>query len=310
MNQKKQINEILEKDYKITQNVNSNETSNNLKKYLYENIINNKEELKVKIVSDIHIDHWDSDYISYYPYGEVKNNPLNLLEKGGILIVAGDISDDINMSIDFLDKISNNFEKILFVDGNHEHCSKYPYLYDLNFINNKVMQKNNEKLIYLPNNDYIINNTVFIGYCGWWDYNNSDIKAIEKNHNYFDNWFNNFKIKENKLFIDNVIEKAEEEYNLLKSKINQYENDENIENIIIVTHTVPIIKFCDELKTDTEMNTKYKELIKSKKINYWLFGHTHHNFNEEIEGIRYICNPRGRPNDFNREFYNEINITL
>ena len=107
--------------------------------------LKNSETLKFKIVSDLHIDHWDSDYISSHPHGEVKNIPLNLEEKGGILIVAGDVSDDINMSIDFLDRISENFEKILFVDGNHEHCTQYPYLYDFNTINQKVKEKNNKK---------------------------------------------------------------------------------------------------------------------------------------------------------------------
>ena len=71
----------------------------------------------------------------------------------------------ILIEIDFLDRISENFEKFYLLN---------PYLYDYNTVNHRVKLKNNEKLIYLPNNDRIINNTVFLGYCGWWDYNNSE----------------------------------------------------------------------------------------------------------------------------------------
>ena len=44
--------------------------------------------------------------------------------------------------------------------------------FDINFIHKKVNQLNNDKIIYLPNNEYIINDKVFIGYNGWWNYDN------------------------------------------------------------------------------------------------------------------------------------------
>ena len=50
--------------------------------------------------------------------------------------------------------------------------------------------------------------------------------------------------------------------------------------------------------------------IKSKKIKYWLFGHTHYDINDKINDIKYICNPRGRPDDFNRENYNLKSFTI
>jgi metallophosphoesterase superfamily enzyme len=47
-------------------------------------------------------------------------------DKSKILIVAGDICDDLNDSINYLDHISQYYDKVLYVDGNHEHISQYP----------------------------------------------------------------------------------------------------------------------------------------------------------------------------------------
>ena len=44
------------------------------------------------------------------------------------------------------------------------------------------------------------------------------------------------------------------------------------------------------------------------KIKKWIFGHTHQSHNTSNDGIQYICNPRGRPDDFNRLEYKPITI--
>ena len=129
---------------------------------------------------------------------------MNLKNNSKYLIVAGDISDRLNTSLNYLDQISDYYEKILFVDGNHEHVNIYPKLYSIKYINNLV--EFNNKLVYLANKPYIINQTVFIGCCGWWDYNNSDKTSIEKCSNYFDEWIPHFTKNDNDNFVNNVIE--------------------------------------------------------------------------------------------------------
>ena len=127
--------------------------------------------ISIDLISDLHIDQWSTNHIMKHPYGEVKDKPFNLIKKSDILIIAGDISDDLDLSIKYINDISKYYEKILFVDGNHEHVNAYPNLYELNYIDNKIKLLKNDKIIYLPDNEYIINDKVFIGYCGWWDYN-------------------------------------------------------------------------------------------------------------------------------------------
>ena len=78
--------------------------------------------------------------------GEVLDYPRFFKKtKDRILIFAGDIGDDIDLSLKYLDGISKNYERILFVDGNHEHVSRYPYLLSCEEIKEKIDKLNNEK---------------------------------------------------------------------------------------------------------------------------------------------------------------------
>lgn len=262
-------------------------------------------QLKIDVVSDLHIDQWSYKYTNKYPCGIVKNIPFKLENiNSKYLIVAGDISDNIYYSIEYLNILSKYYHKILFVDGNHEHVHKYPELYSVDEINKLI---NNPNIIYLSKNTYKIKETLFIGCCGWWDYNNQNSESIKNCLDYFDNWINHFSRKDNLEFINNVINRSKQEFEYLDELLNKYENDNEIENIIIVTHTIPDIKYSENKSksdsSDSQYNTKFKHLFKYKKLKKWIFGHTHEQWDGRINGVDILCNPRGRPEDFNRETY-------
>lgn len=260
------------------------------------------------VVSDLHIDHWDLNLYVKYPHGERKNFPFPLEKNKGILIIAGDISDDLDLSIEFLNKISNFYEKILYIDGNHEHINKYPKLYTTEEIDSKI--KNN-KINYLRKNHFLHEKTVFLGVSGWWNYCNMDEKIVEKNKEYFKNWFPGVTDELSLDFINNTNSKSIEEFEILKEEVSNYEKDENIENIIIVTHTVPLQIMARKEEIGTDCNTNFEKIIENnKKIKLWIFGHNHSKFDNTINGIRFISNPRGRPNDFDREIYTQQKIVI
>ena len=196
------------------------------------------------LLSDLHIDHWSSQYKTKYPHGEITESPLILSERyDDVLIIAGDVCDDLDLTINYLNSISDNFKKILFVEGNHEHVYKYPKLFTKNYISEKLKNNKNEKIIYLPTSPYIINDTVFIGVCGWWDYDNEDTISIQKNMNYFDKWIHHLTEKDSLTFINNVINTSNNEFYYLKTEIQKYEKDNTINKIVIVTHTLPLLKY-------------------------------------------------------------------
>ena len=120
-----------------------------------------------------------------------------------------------------------------------------------------------------------------------------------------------FSEEENNKFISSVLRKQEEEYNYLDKWLDYFEKDKTIKKVVVVTHTAPIINFVELHEKDTVLNTQFKKLIdKYKKINTWIFGHTHVQGEIIIDNIRYICNPRGRPSDYDRNKYSSKTIIL
>ena len=274
--------------------------------------IHPKTESGFDIVSDLHIDQWDSSLNIKNPCGEVLDYPFKFKEQPSkILIIAGDISDDIDLSIKYLNEISNNYEKILFVDGNHEHVSSYPKLLSNKEIDDKIRQCNNPKIVYLPENDFIVGKTVFLGMCGWWDYDNRNSDSIKNALAYFDEWIPEIASADggSLKFIDNVTNKSEEQHRDLIKKLEYYEGNSDIENIVIVTHTVPLEEFALEADGNTETSCQLQSFSKDlvdgryKKLKTWIFGHTHNQFDKTINNVRFLTNPRGRPEDFNRINY-------
>ena len=271
------------------------------------------------VVSDLHIDQWDSSLSGQYPCGQIKDAPYQFPKSNSrILIVAGDISDNIDLSLQYLSDISNQYDKVLFVDGNHEHAGSYPLLIPTEDINQKVLALHNPKLMYLPKNNYVIGNTVFLGFCGWWDYDSADEDNLLKAEEYFSRWMPHLDVNDNKIFCFNVLSNYIRQIALLEKQLIKYQTDPNIKQIVIVSHTVPLANFAlktnGDVSTASQLQTDAAKLLDGRycKISTWIFGHTHHQFDKFIDTykVRFIAQPRGRPEDFNRTDYKLKQIKL
>ena len=301
------INKIL--------NTNNNEKYCPFNQTQNELLSSSNDELYIDICSDLHIDQWDTNVFNKYPCGLIKNKPFNFTDqnKSKYLIIAGDISDNLNNSLNYINDLTQYYEKVLVVDGNHEHVYNYPNLYDSSYLNKRIKELNNDNLVYLPSNNFIHNKTAFIGACGWWTYyettntNNYDLE-------YFNEWIPDFDNKKTLKFIDSVKTRAEYDYLHLKKCIEHYENDDNIEKIVVVTHCIPELSLCDheDIVTDTNYSEHLNKLVNGnyKKLSHWFFGHTHREMYKEINNIKFITNPRGRPEDYDREVYSLKTINL
>ena len=266
--------------------------------------------LSIDIVSDLHIDQWDDSIKNKYPCGIRTYKPYNFNDStSDILVIAGDVSDDLDISLKFINDISKKYKYVLFVDGNHEHVHRYPKLFTDNEIHEKVNKLNNSKLFYLNKDHFIIGDTVFVGVCGWWDYNNSLDK--KRNLGYFNTWIPEFTKDQSLEFIHNVTKKSKLEAKILQEAIDKYQKDTSIKNIVVVTHTVPIDECCsgepgfkEKNVISTQLNTNLRKITNEKnKISHWIFGHTHDHHECKHNNIHLICNPRGRPEDYNRLTY-------
>lgn len=272
------------------------------------------------VISDIHIDQWDSSLVNLYPCGPIIQAPFTLqANENHILIVAGDVSDSMEYTLNFLKHAAKKYPSgVIFIDGNHEHVHKYPKLYDTDEIHSKISQLQ-ENIVYLRKEPFHIreHKTVVIGACGWWDYSNQDTQKMVLSETYFDNWIPGLSSKCNihgaRSFMRNVIQRSDEEFDYLSSHISKYNADPNIDKIIVVTHTVPHIQsFEHEDDLSCIVNTKFSQLYDSDntKLSHWIFGHTHEQINIKKNGVRFICNSRGRPEDFNRTKYKPYSFVI
>lgn len=276
----------------------------------------------VDLVSDLHIDQWNPKLPNLYPCGKIKNFPMEWkgIDKSPYLIVAGDVSDDLDLTLSYLDDVSKHYKKILFVDGNHEHSHLFPHLWKEGVIQEKLNKIGNSKLVYLPAKPHIIDGVAYVGMCGWWDYF-QEKKYLQEDLDYFKSWRSNFGIQDSKMFINNVSNKACEQVEEMKNWIQKFHRSSNVHTIVLVTHTVPFIKFSNHYRT--QVNSLYSELLYlTPKLKFWFFGHTHQQWdkqtqvdemvknNELIKSIRFIANPRGRPDDYDREKYQVKSIYL
>ena len=72
--------------------------------------------MKFDLVSDLHIDMWDKQF--HFDW-------LNE-QKSDTLVIAGDISDHIDMSCEYVVKMQEYYKTVMVIDGNHEHQPRFP----------------------------------------------------------------------------------------------------------------------------------------------------------------------------------------
>lgn len=253
-------------------------------------------------VSDLHIDYWDPRWMTLYMNnGQSSNFPLNwntMNVKSEILVVAGDVCDKLEFTVEYLKTLRKYYKQILFVDGNHEHTYLKPKLYTRDYIASKF--KGVRNIYYLPKEDVVIGKTVFVGVSGWWDYGCAD--NIKKCEDYLIENYQNDNVR----YAKRIITRAKEEADKLNKKIKRYENMEEINDIVVVTHTIPLPKFARNLHSEYNSFLKILDLenrSSSSKIKRWVFGHVHDEYIDKKYGIIMMAHPRGRPSDHNRKVY-------
>lgn len=257
------------------------------------------------LISDLHIDFWpDNKVPDFYGLGTSLN-----------CVVAGDVSQVPTLTRDFLYQLADSYNHVVFVDGNHEHKGNYHQIEaNCEWYERELDRKSN--ITYLWDSTCVIGTTAFVGSNGWWtfDYLEPAMSRFMQMEE-----FCQFENLPPSVAVD-IWDYATENVEFLTEVVGQLSQTKMVENMVMVTHTLPrkdILQFpptwhpvwlskltnsamADVLVADTE-----------KKIKAWCFGHHHgHEVDKEIDGIRYVSNPRGRPNDACMPVYYPKLITL
>lgn len=246
--------------------------------------------MKIDLISDIHLDHWD--YVNITPF---KLQQLHPNKDSDVLIIAGDLGH-INKRIkSFLVECSKYYKQTLCVLGNHDHYCVGKYtettperVNDLRKIFNSF---DNVKL--LASEYFTVDDYTFYGYTGWYDgsYAFRHSQLLDQGINML--WYN--VMNDSRLITD----------------VNRYDDRRNAEKAtpptkkadIVITHCNP----STELENQVE---KYRhdpvtgfytfdglDDLEILEPQLWVFGHTHTPNSYKIGETVFVCNPLGYPHE-------------
>lgn len=229
--------------------------------------------MKIQIASDLHFEFGDKDY---------KKEIIQKLSKADsdVLVLAGDITSRKDI-FETLKDFSNSFESIVYVTGNHEHYGTH--IDKIREIRNDVLDSFSN-VHWLDNSKCEIKEQRFVGCTLWFNYDKLN-QLYEKNMNdfYSIHNFREWVYKENSASVD-------------------YLQDTICENDIVITHHLPSNKCVHDNYKNSELNRFFvcdmTRLIEKKSPKYWLFGHTHYQFDYIFNKTRIISNPLGYPGEY------------
>ncbi len=262
------------------------------------------ESFKLDYISDLHIDWFKREKHDTIPTIDhlVNTQHSDYDTTSHTLLIAGDISDDINESADYIFSCKQFYKNILFVDGNHDVFGKELELTEKTTQLNEQL-KVDPDVYYLPYRDFEYKGGVVVGCNGWYDFNftqhltdpveceklwkslpTRDVKNIN---------FGDTTVK------DIAIQQAKN----LDYRINYHKD----KNITVVTHTPPHpLSVTWPKKTKDQFlftlsgafgSSEMTKVLNThmNKINVWIHGHNHVRQNYNYKDVRIMSNPRGYP---------------
>jgi predicted phosphohydrolase len=216
-----------------------------------------------------------------------------------ICILAGDIGNpyEPNYNI-FMNFISKNFKKSFVIAGNHEYYNKKKTVNETNAFLIKYYKKF-DNISFLNNSYELYNGYCFIGTTLWSKITNpsyeiNDVYSIPN----FDYIQYNKLHKASVYFLEDALQ--------------------NNDNCIVITHHIPSDSLID-IKYNKQTLIPYNQwfccdmnefIEKNKhKIKCWIYGHTHTPSENTINGIPFLCNPIGYPDENDKlDFQKSINV--
>ena len=264
--------------------------------------------LKIKIVSDLHLEFADID---------IKNNGADVLILSGDICVAADIGrpdpheflegSRSNRIIDFFSRCSSQFSHVIYVMGNHEHYHG-DFALSANILKGALSEFSN--IYFLDKDTKVIDDVTFIGGTLWTDMNKEDSLTlyhiqsmmndfrVVKNSNrqtHFRDADGNFHTRTSKFNPQDAVE----EHKHMMSYIKQVIDGKFDSKFVVCGHHAPSkLSTKPRYAEDHLMNGGYSSdlsefILDNPQIKLWTHGHTHNAFDYMIGSTRIVCNPRG-----------------
>lgn len=249
--------------------------------------------MKFDLVSDIHVTHWDGG-ISSIDWNNEKN------PESEVLVIAGDVANDYHTACEAVLHASHAYEHVVWVDGNHDHYGGSETV-DENLYYIKKFCDKSDKIHFLNgHNTFEINNTIFIGNNGWYDFNVWAHQGLT-----FERakraWMNGSNDAVQINFGEMEPNTRANYYSmLLCEQVRYISKTKPTADIVVVTHTIPHAALMssryDRALDGAYCNTLMKGVLKcdeQNQIKVWCYGHTHDRSDKVVDDVRFVNNARG-----------------
>ena len=254
------------------------------------------------LISDIHRETW-----SHFDWEGQPTAPY--------CIVAGDLARDRALVIDTLERLSDVYQGVFYIDGNDEHKD---YAEDLSqsYRELEALVSHIPKVVYLQDNVVVIDGVAILATNGWWSYDFDPELDLEQTLQWV---VDRDKISYSAALSYNGVGYHDAAYMI--NSVSKLQRQKDVKSIILVTHTVPApwivqhdLELLDTWRYNTLGNTHMQGVFDADlegKIKTWCFGHYHRPIDTIKEGVRYISNPRGRGDtQYSQSVYYPKRITV
>ncbi len=270
--------------------------------------------MKIDVCSDLHIDNWWQRTQLYTFDGPQNRKPdgssqyidwkwhkQDIESDATVLLIAGDLSNGIDKTVDIVKCAAEIYDHVLFVDGNHEHYNRLPYTENIQRLADAANSLQNVEFLSHENSSCVIDNIGFVGLNGWYDwrcYTDKGLTVFDARQVWRRD-MNDIYIQFDGGDPDSL---ADRDATALASIVKQFQDNDVISKIVVMTHTMPSVDLAiwrdhtwNHL-TPSFINSQMKNVLLADvkhKIDHWIYGHTHTRNTKIIDGITYVNNCRG-----------------
>ena len=243
--------------------------------------------MKIQICSDLHLEFANNRQW-------LKLNPL--IPKGEILIIAGDtyyLGKDFG-ELEFIKKVSKEFERVYLIPGNHEYYDGYNVASALESTFQEIVEN-----VFLVNNHVVeIESTKFIFSTMW---SNIQRNILEVMRGMMD--FRAIKFNGERFTINHFNELHEYAFDFLTKEIKTEGKK------VVITHHLPSIECNIEEFKGSVLNDAFcvdkTNFILNSEIDFWIYGHSHRNIKDfKIGNTQMITNQFGYVNMNEHKLFN------
>lgn len=243
----------------------------------------------IRVYSDLH-----NDSTRRAGLGDWYDIPKTMNEKDTILILAGDIDDEIYYLCGFLDSLVDRFKYVILVNGNHEY-----YRYDMEYVSDRLYEVHlrHENFILLDNEMFETDNYIFVGSTLWFDVPLSNNAAVDVALNYL-NDFRFIKVNETGEKLDMELARSfNKNAKWMFGEAGKYQRSRNTgKKLVAISHHCPTMELVRPEFAGDPFNHVFHNMGMEETISlydYWIYGHNHDTVDVEIEGCNLLSNALG-----------------